>query len=348
MEAGIYEYNLRKYTSFTPLDQSSYLDWLKLNVNKNISESTGSKFWINKSKKEGFNENDINKASSIEELLSIVGNADYSLLTDPNGYVEWYKPKSVDVSDLYRSDSSGTTGPAKTVYHDSQSLLISAINEFSGILYYMDSKDKHFEYKNDKFLIAFGPLGAYQKEHEYLAKILNLNYINLGFDTRGLKIATPDEVQRRIYPSFKKALEYINDDKVALITTSKEVIPMFGEALNKVDMIKISGTGITYEQVKQFEESLPSTLVIPSYGHFAAKSSIGFLNNSKITYYPSFPATNFFVVDDNGKIVPYGKEGKIKMVIAQPSVLLIKEDDIAERAKPNEVFGVDGVSNPHR
>lgn len=341
-------HSFRDISNYPSSESSSsrYLEWLKYISSLNISEDTGSKFWINKSKKEGFTTDDIHQAKNIEDLLSILGEADYSLLMNEDGYNEWYKPKILkDDIGLYRSDSSGTTGPAKTVYHDTISLLFSAMNEFVGI------KSRGVDlYENDKFLLAFGPIGAYQKEHEYLAKLLGLKYVNLSFDTKGLKNASQQEIFMRIYPRVEEARKYLSKDNVGLITLSKEAIPMLKDVLDKADMIKISGTGITYDQIKLLEEEFPSPLIVPSYGHFAAKSSIGFLDeeNKGITYYPSFYVTNFVVVDENGKLVPYGGEGTIKMIIAQSSVLLIKGDDRAYRRKPNGIFNIDGVGDPHR
>ncbi|WP_338598502.1 hypothetical protein V6M85_07670 [Sulfolobus tengchongensis] len=321
-----------------------YKEWLKEIVLFNISESTGSPFWVKRARERNIKAKDIEGISSVTELINMLGESDYSLLTRENGYEEYYKPKGLSELKLYRSGSSGTTGPAKIIYHSEVPLAVSAVNEYSGIQFYVNGYQG-----NGKRLLAFGPVGAFQKEHEYLSNLLGLKYVDLGFDTTGLKLASREEMNRRIAPKYEIAINYLQKrGGVGLMTLSKEAISMFpGDMLKHIEILKISGTEVdnkTIEKVSKEKE----IVVIPSYGHFAGKSSIGFVDSKGIVYYPSLPFTNFSVINEEMEVVKYGEEGEILMIIAQPEILLIKRDDIAVRENGNEVFNFDGVRNPHR
>ena len=319
----------------------AYLRLVKILINRNIGPS-GSGYWKQRAKEKKITPDDINKADTLRELLLKVGETNTSPLTREDGYNKFFKPQDIDVKNLYKSSSSGTTGEPKSIYHSPEALMLSGLNLYYGLKEQIGSDGiKQLRGKN---LLSLGPLGAYQEMHKSLADMLGMNHINLGFDTTGLKKLPPEESIRRIKP----AIEKVNEGKnVGLLTTSKEALPWI-KTLDYIPIVLLSGTGIDASTIKEYEKEHPSSKFIPVYGHYAAMSSAGFVRGDKIIYYPSFPATNFLVVDKKYFVVDYGAKDDILMILARREFLSIKMDDRGIRERPQNPFSFDGVSDISR
>ena len=332
------------------LNETTYLEYIKRIAKYNIDETSGSKYWKQTAQKRNITKRKINAVRSIEELLSLMGDADYSLLQSNSGYTTWYKPKQVKPSKLFQSFSSGTTGQPKMVMHHNLSLFASAINEYVGISASINTK----LLKNTSFL-SLGPFGAYQKAHEHLSSLLSSRYVDLGFDTKGIKLLSPDELKLRINQIMLKASLEIETGNAGILTGTPDIVLSDPGVFKSVQAFKFSGVGLTTEILHRISE-ITDRPAIPSYGHFAGMASIGFDSSdsyghqSKITYYPPFPFTNLFVVNEELKErVDYGQRGRIVMIVAKPELFLIKSEDYAVREKPKAPFhGIDGISDVSR
>ncbi|EFD92455.1 MAG: hypothetical protein BJBARM5_0837 [Candidatus Parvarchaeum acidophilus ARMAN-5] len=81
----------------------------------------------------------------------------------------------------------------------------------------------------------------------------------------------------------------IIEKNVGLMTGSGEMIPFIDrDLLKNVKVIKLSGTGMNGAYIDKLRQEVYSN-IIPSYGHFYGKSSIGFLDENNLDYYPTFP-----------------------------------------------------------
>jgi len=318
---------------------NAYIDYLKNILLLNISD-VGSPYWRGR----GISSERIKKTETLSDLLKIVGEGDTTLLEREDGFVKAYMPKGVRLDDLYSSSSSGTTGNPKTIYHSLVPLTTSALNEAFGIKEQI-GYDEIRRLEGTK-LLALGPKGAYQKELEELAKMFKMEYVNLGFNTAGLKKLSPEEMMMRISPVVARANEELQKGGIGLLTASKEAIPWLGD-LKRVKIVKLSGTGIDFKTIRRYEETYPEVYFIPSYGHYAAMSSIGIIRNSKIVYFPSWPFS-YFPVHDGYDFVRYSRKGDILMILAHPEFLLIKRDDRGIRERPQNPFSFDGVSDISR
>lgn len=302
----------------------------------------GSPFWRKRAIEKKISSKDIEFIENPLELAHLLGQADYSILQQPDGYLQYLPEGSLNKYKLFKSSSSGTTGLPKTVYHSEVPLAASAIAEYTAIINsFPDLKP------TKRRLLAFGPEGAFQKEHSYLAKLLDLEYTDLSFDTTGMKLLPPEKVMERIGPRFVEASKYLKNYEVSLITGTKESVFSLPKEISSVDLIKISGTEVDQKTIEEISKKI-GVRVMPMYGHFAGKSSPGFVVGNSIVYYPPSPFTQFFVVDEKLEPVKYEEEGNVLMFIVQPELLLVKLDDKGKRGAPNRFFSFDGVKDPHR
>ncbi len=325
--------------------EEGMLYWLKKVAKYHTDENTGSLYWIMKADIKGITPEKIDNATSLNELVSLLGNSDSEFLKKDNGYKDYYMPKNFKLNDMFKSSSSGTTGPAKTVYHTPQSLSISAVNEYTGIKAQYPVK----ELKNKK-LLAAGPVGAYQEEHKKLAELLGMEYIGNEFETKGLKLLGPQEMMNKMRPVMEKETYILNQGNIGIATAAMEMISMMPKELfYGTDLIKVSGTQINTDMLTKTEKELGKKL-IPMYGHYAGKSSIGF-TSSDIVYFPSFPVT-YIYMNYQGKTSAYGKKVPTKMIVAEPELLLINDEDYAVKTsvkKATKAFEeIDGISNLSR
>lgn len=312
--------------------EKGYLEWLKAIAIYQTNEKTGSLYWIDKAKREGITEDKIVSADNVKELIDLLGDSDLELLK--NGYSEFYKPKGFSINGLFKSSSSGTTGHPKTVYHSPQALVISAINEYTGINAQYDIREL-----KDKKLLATGPLGAYQQEHKILAQLLEMEYVDNGFETTGLKLLPQEEVQRRLSSVFAKMYKYLSEG-LGLMTSTIEIIENLPiDLLRNTKLIKASGTRIDSNTIIQLRAQ--SIFIIPMYGHYAGKSSIGFLERENLVYYPAYPVTQYLFKSEI--------RAREKLIVAQPELFLINDEDYANPHPPNNIFyPIRGVANPGR
>lgn len=326
--------------------ENGSLGWLKEVAKYHINEDSGSNYWIDRAKANNITARKIDDADSLDGLLNLLGDADTDLLKQETGYRDFYMPKAANIQDLFKSSSSGTTGPAKTVYHSAESLTLSAVDEYTGIKAQFPAGKIA-----GKVLLATGPNGAYQKEHEILADMLNMDYIGNGFETKGLKLLGKEEFARAISPVIKNTVDALYREEVGLMPNAMEMLGILPkEYLQKVDVLKLSGTTITPQGIIDAEKNYKNK-IIPMYGHYAGKSSIGFLSEDlqQIDYFPAYPATIIKINDKNQTAIGYGDRGRIKLIVAEPELLLIKDEDYAGRAKPKRFFkSVDGLSDPGR
>ncbi|MEM3844253.1 MAG: hypothetical protein QXU98_00855 [Candidatus Parvarchaeota archaeon] len=319
------------------------LMWVKLIVKKHISPDDGSEFWIERANSRGIKKRDIDDAKSLDEIVRILGDADYGKLAEEGGYERFYKPRDISISDLYRSDSSGTTGAPKTVYHGISPLVFSALDELVGILDRVP-----YERLTNKKLLCLGPGGAYQREHKELADILDMEYVDLSFSTKGLKNKSNEEVERIIGPVMKKTSEYLAEGNVGMMTGTPQVVYSLPKKfIENIDLIKLSGVGINAGEIKKLEDEFgrKGTKFLPMYGHFAGKSSIGKVNGDSIEYFPPYP----FTIYSFDEAIGYGQSGRSRLIVAQPELLLIHPEDYGKKVKSDELFkGVDGLADPSR
>lgn len=336
------------------------LVWLKAIAKYHINENTGSMYWIEKAKSNGITDEKIDSAESLDSLVSLLGDSDSGILKKENGYKDYYMPKNFKLEDMFKSSSSGTTGPAKTVYHTHQSLSISAVNEYTGIKAQYPVK----ELKNKK-LLAAGPVGAYQEEHRKLAELLGMEYVGNEFETKGLKLLRPQDMMEKMKPVMEKEIYMLKQGNIGIATAAMEMISMMPKELfYGTDIIKVSGTQINTDMLIKMERELGKKL-IPMYGHYAGKSSIGFADgvrvvhlglgkiyfSSDIAYFPPFPVT-YIYMNYHGKTSSYGEKAPTKMIVAEPELLLINNEDYAVKTKPTKTTKafkkIDGISELSR
>lgn len=323
--------------------EDGMLNWLKEVANYQINGSTGSRYWVSKAYIKDITPAKIYNAKSLDELVSLLGNSDSNLLKEERGYERYYMPTGFKTDTMFKSSSSGTTGPAKTVYHTPQSLYISAVNEYTGIKAQYPVK----ELKNKK-LLAAGPVGAYQEEHKKLAELLRMEYVGNEFETKGLKLLSPQEMMQAMKPVMEKETYLLKEGNVGIATAAMEMLSMLPKDLfYDTNLIKVSGTQITGKGLKKTEKEIGKKL-IPMYGHYAGKSSIGFSGDNNITYFPSFPLT-FIYMNYGGKTTKYGEKAQTKMIVAEPELLLINDEDYAVKKEPTKSFKpIDGISDLSR
>ena len=319
------------------------LMWVKLIAKKHTSEESGSNFWIERANADKITEKRIDEAKTLDDLVKILGYADYDKLKAEDGYEKFYKPKNISIGELYRSDSSGTTGAPKTVYHGPLPLTFSALDEVTGIINTVPQSEL-----NGKKLLCLGPTGAYQEEHRIITDILNMDYFDLSFNTRGLKNKSPEEINKIIGPVIKRTIDELIKGDVGIMTGTPQVL--YGipkELIEKVTMIKMSGVEINANEIHRLEREYGTkgTKFMPMYGHFAGKSSIGIVNNESIEYFPPYP----FTIYKFGNSVGYGQRDRAELIVAQPELLLIHPEDYGKKVKSNEMFNeVDGIADPSR
>lgn len=341
-------------------NEDGMLLWLKAVAKYHINEGTGSTYWIERAKSGGITNEKIDKAESLDSLVSLLGNSDSGLLKKENGYKDYYMPKNFKLEDMFKSSSSGTTGPAKTVYHTPQSLSVSAVNEYTGIKAQYPVKGL-----KDKKLLAAGPVGAYQEEHRKLAELLGMEYVGNEFETKGLKLLSPQEMMQAMKPVMEKEAYVLKQGNIGIATAAMEMLSMLPKDLfYDTDLIKVSGTQITSEGLKKAEEKTGKKL-IPMYGHYAGKSSIGFADgvsivhiggnriyfSSDIAYFPAFPVT-YIYMNNNGNPAAYDQKAQTKMIVAEPELLLINDEDYAVKRKATKATKsfkkIDGISDLSR
>ncbi len=323
---------------------ADYLSYFKAIVKQHMDPDQGSKFWIERTKNRGITGAAVDAIDSLADLVDALGYSDQTLLNSHEGYEDFYKPAALKNGQyLYESSSSGTTGKPKRIMIAETALKCSAINEAVGIL--NQSEPDSLE----GLLIALGPLGAYQREHEILSGFLGLQYKNLGFETAGLKLKSKEELMQILGPIMSEFSMLASKNKVGLSTGTPDITNGQNHVMYKnINNFKFSGTTITYDTIDNLSKET-SKNIIPSYGHFAAMSSIGFKNDGKLTYFPSEPFTKFIVTDENGKEVDYGGRGKVVIIIARPELLYIESTDYGTRSLSNAAFkGIDGVADISR
>ncbi len=325
--------------------EDGMLIWLKAIAKYHINKDTGSVYWIEKAKSNGITNEEIDKVKNLDSLVSLLGNSDSSLLKKENGYKDYYMPKNFGLENIFKSSSSGTTGPAKTVYHTTQSLSISAVNEYTGIKAQYPVKGL-----KNKMLLAAGPVGAYQEEHKKLAELLEMKYVGNEFETKGLKLLSPQEMMEKMKPVMEKEVYTLKQGNVGIATAAMEMLSMMPkEVFYGTDIIKVSGTQINADMLKNMENKLGKKL-IPMYGHYAGKSSIGFTDNN-IVYFPSFPVT-YIYMNYQGKTPEYKEKAPTKLIVAEPELLLINDEDYAVKTKSTKTTksfkNIDGISNLSR
>ena len=340
--------------------EEGMLTWLKAIAKYHINEDTGSRYWIERAKSNNITNEKIDRVESLDSLVSLLGNSDSSLLKKENGYKDYYMPKNFKLEDMFKSSSSGTTGPAKTVYHTPQSLSVSAVNEYTGIKAQYPVK----ELRNKK-LLAAGPISAYQEEHRKLAELLEMEFVGNEFETKGLKLLSPQEMMQAMKPVMEKEAYLLKQGNIGIATAAMEMLSMLPKELfYGTDLIKVSGTQITAEGLKNAEKEIGKKL-IPMYGHYAGKSSIGFTDgvsivhiggnriyfSNEIVYFPPFPIT-YLYMNNNGNPVAYDQKAQTKMIVAEPELLLINDEDYAVRRKATKATkafkDIDGISDLSR
>ena len=151
-------------------------------------------------------------------------------------------------------------------------------------------------------------------------------------------------------PVMEKEIYTLKQGNVGIATAAMEMLSMMPkEVFYGTDMIKVSGTQINTDILKKTEKEIGKKL-IPMYGHYAGKSSIGF-TSSDIVYFPPFPVT-YIYMSYQGKTRAYGEKAPTKMIVAEPELLPINDEDYAVKTRPTKATrafkNIDGISNLSR
>lgn len=245
--------------------------------------------------------------------------------------------------------SSGTTGHRKIIPWDEKYL------DFL-IPYLKDSLDSMYHLNRlygDHALRALlhGPYGWYQEEMSRLVWAYNGVLYFIGTETDGLKKLLenePGKAFERIDPLIRYTKRVMEKDTINFIRTSHQLLEFFLPYKDELEVIMLSGVGISEEKLEEIEGTFDNSRIIPLYGNFAFGDAVGVHRGDEIRYYPNFPFT--IVVPLIGdEVVDYGDEGKTGLIVARPEVLIVmREDEVIRRVKPVGHFKHDGFANPRR
>lgn len=308
------------------------------------ASTEGAKFWQEHSKDTVIL--NVQKQPTLENLIALANLGDaYSLLKQKGGYDTYFLPEFLKNEELYVSCSSGTTGVPKCVKHDKLALAITAYSQYEIL-----KKNFDIDKLKGKMFICAGPFGGYQTECKYLSNLLGMQLESVPFDTTGIKLKSPEELQQIFTGVISKLGELLETGDVGFLTGAPIGNPTAGLPLDiwhKNDFIfRLSGAGLDYERAKLYERTTGGK-AFPMFGHFAGKSSPGEIIESEkiVVYYPSQPAT-FYPVVKNGKLANYNEEGRVYTIVVEPALLLSSPDDMGTRSYP--INGADGIRNIHR
>jgi len=299
----------------------------------------------------------VSKSKSWEELAEILFNsrllADVNILREIDvvyNLIPRNFPKPVEFS-----KSSGTTGPPK----------LAPMSE--DYIEYMASKvakfiKQNYNLKNLDGYLFVGPPGPYMSAQKKLAEYLNIKYIypeisvDLDLiskrDIEGLPSLLAKEYLSHL---LNKLAENLIKYKVSLLRVVPQMIyPIANLILEKgVKGIIVSGVQVTPYEIEKLNQALFSKIIIiPVFGYFGNGDSPGKYENGKIKYCAILPNNAISPLKyENGryKVVDYGEEGKLGIIIVRPEFLLITvENDIATREKGLDADWPIAFSNPRR
>jgi hypothetical protein len=281
----------------------------------------------------------------------VIENLFNEFLTDENILREnWleFLPKNYK-GNLRFYQSSGTTGKRKFTHWDGR--YISLLTN-----YLKTNLDEIYQPKIKRALVQ-GPYGWYQEEMSKLIWSYGAYLYFVGIETEGLKVLLEKEGFEGIKEMFKPLLNYTQrvlekDKEVNTVRTAPQILPFFLPYKTQIENIIVSGTEVNSENLNKIKEDFSSAKVIPFYGHFLFGDAIGIVEGKNIHYYPNFPYTiiePLKIEEGRLKIVNYGEEGKLGIIILRPELFFVTvEEEKITRSNSRGSFSFDGFSNPKR
>jgi len=299
----------------------------------------------------------VSASKSWEELAETLFNS--RLLTDINMLREMnvvYNliprnfPKQIEFS-----SSSGTTGPRKLapMSEDYIEYMASKVAEFI---------KQNYNLENLEGYLFVGPPGPYMSAQKKLAKYLGIKYVypEISID---LDLISKRDIEGLPSSLAKEYLSHLLNKlagdlvkyRVSLLRAVPQMIyPLANLILEKgVKAIIVSGVQVSPNEIEKLNQAFSGKIIImPFYGYFGNGDSPGIYKNGKIIYHFILPTNIGMPLKyENGKykVVDYGEEGKLGMILVRPEFFLITvENDIATREKGLDVDWPIAFSNPRR
>ena len=245
--------------------------------------------------------------------------------------------------------SSGTTGHRKIVPWDERYLdfLLPYLKRGLDSLYGLDRLYRDHAPR----ALLHGPYGWYQEEMSRLVWAYGGILYFIGTETDGLKEVLEKEPKKafeRLDPLIRYTERVLENDTINLVRTSHQLLDFFLPHRGDLEVIMLSGVGISEEKLSEIESTFENARIIPLYGNFAFGDAIGLHKKDEIRYYPNSPFTIVIPLAGDG-VVGYGEEGKMGLIVARPEILVVMvEDESIRRVRPEGHFKHDGFADPRR
>jgi len=251
--------------------------------------------------------------------------------------------------------SSGTTRERAIGHWDADYLRVllpylrAAIDELYGL-------DEVYNEEHRMRAIAHGPYGWYQEEISELVWSYGGALYFIGMETDGLKRVLRERgleaVLKILDPLVRYTERVMKKDRINTVRTAPPFMELFEPYSESIETVIISGVGINEEFFKYASETFSGTTIVPLYGYYLFGDLVGVHKHGGFWYYPNYPTTIVFPVEEKDgqvRIVRRGKRGRAAFIIARPEVLIVKfEDETAERVPSVGPFKWDGFGNPSR
>lgn len=307
-------------------------------------------YWVKYAKEHRISPRDI---GSYEDFIYHVGPqpegklpriVDGKFTVDP----KLFKPKSL--KEVFPSTSSGTTGPQKVVFWSKKS------NE-TIVRYYDECLDLSDVPRNINWIIP-GPEGLYRVHLERVMKERGGKAFFIPVETRGLKRklmeGKREEIMRHFDPMLERVEEIVSQEEIGGIVVVPFIIPLLQERglFEKMNLraMAFGGMEMSPEVLANLKRGF-GLKVVGWYGHFLLGPCFHFDDGSNnLNYFPN-PLVKVDVVDEDGELVPYGEEGRLRITRFGDDILWTQlENDFAKRIKPRRDLDIhlDGFSNVHR
>jgi len=245
--------------------------------------------------------------------------------------------------------SSGSTGKRKFVHWD---------EEWIGLLVKYLKRGLEDVYRfRVKHALVHGPYGWYQEEMSELIWSFGGKLYFIGIETDGLKKVLQEKgmegIRELLTPLINYSLRVLEKDgQINTVRTTPQLAELLIPYRERIENLMISGTEVNIETIRRLKDLLPSTKLIPLYGHFLFGDCLGMVEERGLIYYPFYPFTIILPVKKEGgrfRIVKYGERGKLTIIVARPEIFFVTiEDEEIERVEKRKPFKYDGFSNPKR
>jgi len=300
---------------------------------------------------------DVSTSKSWEELAEILFNsrllADVNILRETNvvyNLIPRNFPKPIEFS-----YSSGTTGPRKLapMSEDYIEYMASKVAEFI---------KQNYNLNNLYGYLFVGPPGPYMSAQKKLAEYLGIKYVypEISID---LDLISKRDIEGLPSSLAKEYLSHLLNKlagdlvkyKVSLLRAIPQMIYPLAKLILEKDVkgIIVSGVQVSPNEIEKLNQTLFGKVkIIPFFGYFAIGDTPGKYENGKIIYCPVLPNNIIIPLKyENGKykVVNYGEDGKLGMILVRREFLLITvESDIATRERGLNIDWSIAFSNPRR